>query len=91
MDIFIKIIAIPLLFFIPGFVVSFLFFKKGNIDLIERLALSFFLSITIIPFIVFYTNIIGLPVTAITIMLQIFWLLLAVGIVLQVQRHRHTK
>lgn len=42
--------------FLPGYAWSFVFFKKGKIDLIERIALSFGLSIALVPLIVFYLN-----------------------------------
>jgi len=42
--------------FLPGFAWSFVFFKKGKIDLIERIALSFGLSIALVPLTVFYLN-----------------------------------
>ena len=41
--------------FLPGFVWSFVFFKR-EIDLVERLALSFGLSIAIVPSAVFWLN-----------------------------------
>jgi uncharacterized membrane protein len=42
--------------FLPGLAWSVLLFKKGEIDLIERIALSFGLSIAIVPLTVFYFN-----------------------------------
>ena len=43
--------------FLPGFVLSWLFFpQKNEIDWIERIALSFGLSIAVVPLIVFYLN-----------------------------------
>lgn len=42
--------------FIPGFAWSFAFFKKEEIDVIERIALSFGLSIALVPLSVFYLN-----------------------------------
>ncbi len=64
--------------FIPGFVISYIFFpktrefeenekinverEKGAIDWIERVALSFALSIAIVPLVVFYLNLIGLKI-----------------------------
>ena len=42
--------------FIPGFAWSYIFFGKGEIDLIERIALSFGLSIALIPLTVFWLN-----------------------------------
>lgn len=61
--------------FLPGFIISFIFFpktkefdsekengEKGAIDWIERIALSFALSIAIVPLAVFYLNLIGLKI-----------------------------
>jgi len=42
--------------FLPGYAWSFVFFKKGKIDLIERIALNFGLSIALVPLTVFYLN-----------------------------------
>ena len=42
--------------FIPGFAWSFAFFKKEEIDVIERIALSFGLSIALVSLSVFYLN-----------------------------------
>ena len=61
--------------FLPGFIISFIFFpktkkfddeneekEKGAIDWIERIALSFALSIAIVPLAVFYLNLIGIKI-----------------------------
>ncbi|MBO8183457.1 MAG: DUF1616 domain-containing protein [Archaeoglobus sp.] len=42
--------------FLPGLVWSFVFFNKGEIDWIERIALSFGLSIALVPLSVFWMN-----------------------------------
>jgi len=42
--------------FIPGFAWTFAFFSKDEIDIIERIALSFGLSIALVPLTVFYLN-----------------------------------
>lgn len=43
--------------FLPGFVLTWLFFpKKNEIDWLERIALAFGLSIVIVPLTVFYLN-----------------------------------
>ena len=42
--------------FLPGFVWSYVFFKKGEIDEIERIALSFGLSIALVPLLTFWMN-----------------------------------
>jgi hypothetical protein len=59
--------------FIPGFIISYLFFsKKGKeIGALERIALSFALSISIIPLLVFYLNLIGMRINALNVSLVI--------------------
>jgi uncharacterized membrane protein len=42
--------------FLPGFAWSFVFFAKREIDWVERIALSFGLSIAIVPLTVFWLN-----------------------------------
>ena len=42
--------------FVPGFVWSYVFFAKKDIDWIERVALSFGLSIALVPLAVFWLN-----------------------------------
>ena len=53
--------------FLPGFVLSFVFFHKKEIDIIERIALSFALSIAIVPLLVFYLNLAGMRINIINI------------------------
>jgi uncharacterized membrane protein len=59
--------------FLPGLIISFIFFPKikefdsknkdsGSIDWIERVALSFALSIAIVPLVVFYLNLAGVKI-----------------------------
>ena len=42
--------------FLPGLVWTFVFFDREEIDVIERVALSFGLSIALVPLVVFYLN-----------------------------------
>lgn len=42
--------------FVPGFAWSYVFFDRGKIDVVERLALSFGLSIALVPITVFWFN-----------------------------------
>jgi len=42
--------------FIPGFAWTYLFFDRDEIDVVERIALSFGLSIALVPLSVFYLN-----------------------------------
>jgi uncharacterized membrane protein len=46
--------------FLPGFVWTYVFFKKQ--ERLERIALSFALSIAIVPLLVFYANLLGMPI-----------------------------
>ena len=46
--------------FLPGYCLSFIFFKE--IEIIERIALSFALSIAVVPLVIFYLNLIGLKI-----------------------------
>ena len=55
--------------FLPGFILTFLFFPKlktseedKGIDWLERIALSFALSIAVVPLAVFYLNLIGIKI-----------------------------
>ncbi len=79
--------------FIPGFIISYIFFpktkeleekrehiagmEKGSIDIIERIALSFALSIAIVPLVVFYLNLIGLEINV----LNSFLIILGINLV----------
>jgi len=52
--------------FIPGLAWSLVFFGRDEIDVIERIALSFGLSIAIVPLIIFYLNyLLGIRITLI--------------------------
>ncbi len=73
--------------FLPGFVISYLFFpktkefeseseEKGAIDWIERIALSFALSIAIVPLAVFYLNLIGVKINLLNSFLTILGIII---------------
>ena len=59
----------PYVLFIPGYIISFIFFKK--LDIIERIALSFALSIAIVPLIIFYLNLVGMKINLLSSILTI--------------------
>ena len=42
--------------FIPGYAMTFALFKEREIDKIERITLSFALSIALVPLVLFYLN-----------------------------------
>ena len=81
--------------FIPGFLISYIFFpytkefdskekeaEKGAIDWIERIALSFALSIAVVPLLVFYLNLIGLRINLLNSFLTILGIIIISSIIL---------
>lgn len=75
--------------FLPGFIISYIFFpktkefdekqkeaEKGTVDWIERIALSFALSIAIVPLAVFYLNLIGLKINLLDSFLTILGIII---------------
>jgi uncharacterized membrane protein len=66
--------------FLPGFAVSFLFFGRGAIDAIERLALSFALSVAIVPLVSFYLNLVGIKIRFWTVFLETLAIILTSAI-----------
>jgi uncharacterized membrane protein len=83
--------------FLPGFLISYIFFpktrpfdeeekEKGSIDWIERIALSFALSIAIVPLAVFYLNLIGLKINLLNSFLTILGILIISLVILILRR-----
>ncbi len=60
--------------------------KKHSIDWIERTALSFALSIAIVPLAVFYLNLIGIKINTLNSFLTILGIIIISGIILQIRR-----
>lgn len=50
------------LLFLPWYRLTAARFKNDSIDILEKLALSFAFSISIIPLLVFYLNLVGMPI-----------------------------
>jgi uncharacterized membrane protein len=48
--------------FLPGLALSFILFGRGKIDAIERIALSFALSVAVVPLLGFYLNLVGVKI-----------------------------
>lgn len=59
------------LLFLPGFVWSFVLFRKDHIDFIERIGLSLCLSLVTIPMILILLNIAGIKITLLSIILEV--------------------
>ena len=71
--------------FLPGFVWSYVFFRKGEIDVIERIALSFGLSIAMVPLATFWMNyLFKIKITLINVSLLIFILIFIALIVIRI-------
>ena len=84
--------------FLPGFIISFIFFpktkefdsdeEKGAIDWIERIALSFALSIAIVPLAVFYLNLIGIKINLLNTSLIVLGVIIISGIILVIKNRQ---
>lgn len=60
---------------LPGLVLTYVVFGSRQIDMIERIVLSFALSISVVPLLVFYLNRIGVKINFLNVCLEIFGLL----------------
>ncbi|MDP4012029.1 MAG: DUF1616 domain-containing protein [Candidatus Nanoarchaeia archaeon] len=73
--------------FLPGFIIVYFFFKDR--DIIEKIALSFALSIAIVPLIVFYLNyLFKIKITAFNVFLTV---LAIIGIVSFIAKYTQKK
>src|SRR3989344_9275248 len=87
--------------FLPGFILSFVFFpktkefdskeNKGEIDWLERIALSFALSIAVVPLAVFYLNLIGIKINLLNSFLTILGIVLISFVILYYQNQKTKK
>src|SRR6266487_2313288 len=68
--------------FLPGFVLSFVFFRPKEIEIIGRFALSFALSMAIVPLTVFYITRLSVKLTAGAINLEILAIILVSAIII---------
>lgn len=74
--------------FVPGFALSYAFFQKEEIDWIERIALSFGLSIAVVPLLVFYMNrFLGVKIDIVSVSIVI--LLVTAGAIFYAKRKKH--
>lgn len=74
-----------LVLFLPGFFVSLFIFKFNNINFIERIALSFMFSIILVPSILFYLNILGIPITSLMTIIVILGIVILSVIIIITQ------
>jgi len=79
------------LLFLPGFVWSWVFWKKGEIEWIERIVLSLALSIGIVPLTVFVLNKVGIKINLFNSIFEILILVIIATIVVAVQNKKSLK
>jgi len=77
--------------FIPGFVWTYVFFNRNEIDMIERIALSFGLSIALVPLAVFYLNyLLGIKITLVNCSIIVVMIILIPAIWLEMKKRNMT-
>jgi len=84
--------------FLPGFILTFLFFptlktseEDKGIDWLERIALSFALSIAVVPLAVFYLNLIGIKINLLNSSLIILGIIIlsSIGVYYRIRHQKH--
>ena len=74
--------------FAPGFAWSYVFFARRKIDVIERLALSFGLSIALVPLAVFWLNwLFDMKISLLSTSLTVVGLIVIAGIFILAQKY----
>ena len=84
--------------FVPGFIISYIFFPETNkheeddaIEWLERIALSFALSIAVVPLTVFYLNLVGLKINLLNSFLTILGIIIISLVIIYIKntgKHR---
>ncbi len=65
------------LFFLPGYIWSYVFWRGGEIDGTERWILGIMLSVVSVPLLVFFLNKIGIKINIVNVLLESFVLMLS--------------
>jgi len=82
------VVGIAYVLFLPGFVWSYVFFRKGEIDPVERTALSFGLSVALVPLAVFWMNyLLGIKITLTNVTVLILLITLIAAAILRIRGH----
>lgn len=88
------IFGIVLLLFIPGFLITEVAFPRNSnkesrqLDWIERVTLSFALSITVVSPVVYFSNQAGVAITTQNILFEILGLIVLLMVILAIMRLR---
>nr|MBA4404948.1 hypothetical protein [Nanoarchaeum sp.] len=77
--------------FLPGYLISYIFFKRKEVDHLERIALGFALSIAIVPLLIFYLNLLGLQINLINSSLTILGIVIISIIILAYKKNEKAK
>ncbi|HSX39315.1 MAG TPA: DUF1616 domain-containing protein [Candidatus Saccharimonadales bacterium] len=85
------IFAVVVVLFLPGFVISYIFFDKNKIDIVERFALSCALSIAVVPLLVFYLNLLGVKITKFNILIEISLIIVESLIIIWIKKLKTNK
>ncbi|MFA4930476.1 MAG: DUF1616 domain-containing protein [Patescibacteria group bacterium] len=72
---------------LPGLVLSYVFWKHGEIDPIERITLSIGLSLGSIPLVVYVLNKIGVPINFINVFFEILGVIIISIILLFINKN----
>ena len=75
--------------FLPGYVIVELFFKE--LEIIEKIALSFALSIAVVPLTVFYLNKIGMKINTLNSFLTILGIIVITIIIYLIKKAKERK
>ncbi|RLG14779.1 MAG: hypothetical protein DRN66_01210, partial [Candidatus Nanohalarchaeota archaeon] len=71
------VLGLALVLFIPGYISTFVFFKKEEMDFLERIAMSVGLSISFVVLTVMFSNLyLNIPINLYTILAQIAFICL---------------
>lgn len=63
--------------FIPGYFLTLSFFKNKEIDFLERFALSFALSISVVPLLSFYLNLVWVKINELSVFSIVLFIIIA--------------
>lgn len=72
-----EIVGSIVLLFVPGWWITKAAFKTEEIDGLERVALSFALSIAVVPLLVFYANLMGAKISVQLVLVVVLVVVLA--------------
>jgi len=83
------IIGIPFITFIPGFFLSYAFFNKNDLTLGTRILLSFILTITSLPLLVYLASLLGMKLVFVNILIVACIIITFSGIFILIRKKIH--